>query len=117
MTRHRGELAIHASKKIDKETCRQEPFRSVLARHGYTESNLPVGMILATGQLADCLKVEFDEGNLAVLDAGQVILGNEYDFGDYTEGRYAWELLYVRPLDKPISAKGQLNLWEYPLEE
>lgn len=28
--KHRGQIAIHAAKKVDKEICLQEPFRSVL---------------------------------------------------------------------------------------
>jgi activating signal cointegrator 1 len=31
-TKHRGELAVHAGKKIDKAACRREPIRTVLAK-------------------------------------------------------------------------------------
>lgn len=115
-TKHRGELAIHSSKKVDKETCRQEPFRSILAKHGYTEKNLPVGMILATCQLVDCFKVVEDEGVQARLDTEYIVMGNEYEFGDYEEGRFAWQLDNVQALAEPIPAKGQLNLWNYAIE-
>ncbi|KGE19588.1 ASCH domain-containing protein [Paenibacillus wynnii] len=107
-TNHRGELAIHAGKKIDKAICRQEPFKSVLLKHGYTEDNLPVGVIIAKGLLEDCYEITHD-GN-----GKGWVSGNEYAFGDYTEGRFAWKLADITPLIQPISAKGKLSLWEYP---
>jgi hypothetical protein len=113
-TKYRGELAIHASKKIDKAACRREPFRSVLAQHGYTEANLPVGVILARCKLDDSLLVREDNGTSAIIGFSYEINGNEYSFGDYSKGRFAWELIDVKALDQPIPAKGQLGLWEYP---
>jgi len=38
---------------------------------------------------------------------------NEYAFGDYTPGRYAWLLSDVQALPTPIPAKGQLGLWRW----
>jgi hypothetical protein len=32
-------------------------------------------------------------------------------FGDWSQGRYAWELANVKMLDKPIPAKGKQGLW------
>ena len=34
-------------------------------------------------------------------------------FGDWTPGRYAWELANVRLLPKPIRAKGAQRLWNW----
>jgi hypothetical protein len=116
-TQHRGEIAIHASKKIDKSVCREEPFRSILAKHGYTESNLPIGVILATGKLLDCFKVIEDKGLSATLNVGITVSGNEYAFGDFSEGRFAWEIADVQALVEPIPAKGQLGLWNYSLHD
>jgi hypothetical protein len=113
-TKYRGELAIHASKRVDKEACRQEPIHSVLANHGYKETNLPIGAILATCRLSDCLEVTKNEGDSAQLGFGTYnISGNEYMFGNYQEGRYAWELVDINLLDVYIPAKGQLGLWTY----
>lgn len=111
-TKHRGELAIHSSKKIDKKICRLEPYRSTLAKYGYSENNLPVGVILATCNLSDCLKVLRDVGTSAALDDWHSVSGNEYMFGDFSEGRFAWKLTDVEMLKDPIPAKGQLGLWE-----
>lgn len=114
MTKYRGKLAIHASKKIDKSACREEPFRSILAKHGYNEKNLPVGVILATGNLVHCYQMLKDNGDSALLEGNVEIKYTEYAFGDYSEGRYAWKIENVTKLAEPISVKGQLGLWEYP---
>ncbi|WNS41775.1 ASCH domain-containing protein [Paenibacillus sp. MMS20-IR301] len=107
-TAYRGELAIHAGIQVDKEICRSEPYLSVLARHGYTADNLPAGKILATGRLADCCEVTSD---LAMQGWPG---GNEYVFGDYAEGRFAWKLEEISLLAEPVSAKGRLGFWEFP---
>lgn len=111
-TKHRGELAIHASKKIDKVICRIEPFKSVLANHGYTADNLPTGVILAICQLEECNEIYASNGFMATLcDGGAIITSYEYAFGDYSDGRFAWRLSDVEQIE-PIPAKGQLGLWE-----
>lgn len=113
-TNYRGDLAIHAGKKVDKKICREEPFLTVLQNHGYSADSLPSGLIIAKGRLANCYEVIHSNGEFAVLDGDQVIIsGNEYLFGDYSEGRFAWELDHVELLKEPIPAKGQLGIWEY----
>lgn len=39
--------------------------------------------------------------------------GDELYFGDFMDGRYAWELNTVQVLLKPVPAKGQLSLWNW----
>lgn len=112
-TKYRGELAIHASKKIDKDACRNSWFEFVLEKHGFTGKNLPMGVILAKCFLANCYEVTSDDEHGAFLDYGSyVIKGNEYEFGDFSLGRFAWGLMDVEPI-KPIPAKGQLGIWNY----
>lgn len=114
-TKYRGELAIHASKKIDRVACKMTPIIQTLNKHGIVLfDDLPIGMILATARLEECFEVIKDEGNSAILGYGSYIVsGNEYHFGDFSEGRYAWKLSDVKMLKKPIPAKGQLGLWDY----
>ncbi|PLR83466.1 2-oxoglutarate dehydrogenase E1 [Bacillus canaveralius] len=114
-TKHRGQLAIHSSKKIDKFACRQEPICSLLAKHGYTAKNLPIGVILATSHLSDCIKVILDTGASARLDDGRLVTGIEYYFGNFSEGRLAWEIQHIKKLDKYVPAKGQLGLWNHTI--
>lgn len=110
-TAHRGELAIHAGMQVNKAICRTEPYQSLLARHGYTADNLPTGKIIAVSRIADCCEVTPELAQQGWPG------GNEYVFGNYAEGRYAWKLEEVVPLVHPIPAKGRLGFWEYPVLE
>lgn len=123
-TKHRGELAIHAGKKIDREACETEPIRSTLAKHGYTANNLPTGAVVAVANLAECWEVI---GEADVPEPCTVVLidsngghmfgiprySNEGRFGFYSTGRYAWELSGVRRIPEPIPAKGMQGLWNW----
>lgn len=110
--KHRGEIGIHASMKIDKESCRREPIKSALAAHGYNESNLPTGAIIGIGNLTGCHKVIEDCGHAALLGNGEIIEGDNYFFGWYDPDRFAWRMADMRQIE-PIPAKGQLGLWNY----
>ncbi|MED4581855.1 ASCH domain-containing protein [Brevibacillus choshinensis] len=112
-TNYRGQFAIHAAKKVDKDICRLEPYKSVLEKHGYTADNLPTGCIVATCQLSECHQVRSDDGKMAtIIDPINVITGNEYEFGWYAAGRFAWEMSDVKQTD-PVPAKGQQGLWNW----
>lgn len=37
----------------------------------------------------------------------------EKALGDYSLGRYAWELRNIKELPEPIKAKGQQGLWNW----
>ena len=115
-TLYRGELAIHAGKKIDKKICNQEPFKSILAKHGYITENLPTGCVVAVCNVIDCSKIFYDEvdevSRLMDYDCTK-IQENELAFGDYTPGRYGWKLSDINILAEPIPAKGALSLWEW----
>ncbi|MFD3258546.1 ASCH domain-containing protein [Paenibacillus lentus] len=125
-TRHRGEIAIHAGKKLDKRICQQEPFRSVLAKHGYTENNLPTGAIIAIGNLQSCYVISRpygDEESVWLEGDGKLVEWDrvnrtaqerlEYIFGDYRDGRYAWEMTDVQRLEEPVPVKGMQGLWNW----
>lgn len=121
-TKHRGDLLIHAGKKIDKEACNGISLSRTLTKHGYTIDNLPTGVIIAKANLKDCYEIyEEHMGNAVLMDKNNYQVhwigkdSNEYHFGDYTHGRYAWELKDVEQIEH-IPAKGQLSLWNYNLE-
>ncbi|WHH58294.1 ASCH domain-containing protein [Petroclostridium sp. X23] len=116
-TKYTGEIAIHAGKKIDKNICTQEPFKSILKAYGFSVNNLPTGCIIAKCELIACLRIKTEDvlNEMAFLDGGDkwvVAEGNEYHFGDYTPNRYGWLLRKVKMLEEPIPAKGTLGLWE-----
>nr|WP_138751759.1 ASCH domain-containing protein [Paenibacillus sinopodophylli] len=116
-TKHRGELAIHAGKKIDREACEQETIKTALAAHGYTPDNLPTGSIVATGSLSECYKARqyglSDYVELTSNSGIKSIDGPEFVYGDYSTGRFAWEIADVQQLAEPIPAKGQQGLWNW----
>ncbi|MFD1772998.1 ASCH domain-containing protein [Paenibacillus rhizophilus] len=115
-TKHRDSIAIHAGKKVDKAICQKEPFRSVLAKHGYTVNNLPTGSVVAVCRLADCLQVIEGCGGEVKLESPSqsIAIGDkENAFGLFDAGRFAWELTDVRLLPKPIPAKGMQGLWNW----
>lgn len=119
-TKHRGELAIHAGKQIDKEACEEYEIMAALARHGYMADNLPTGSVIAVTKLEECWEVsrclrgdvvlEKDGGNTMREDP---VSKKEKTFGWFDDGRYAWELGDVKQLPEPIPAEGKLSLWEW----
>jgi hypothetical protein len=119
-TNYRGPLAIHAAKTIPpayKPLCgwKHEPFASCTKgilwdRLGYNweiPDNLYLGCVIATCELVKCMPID---DHLVVNISNQ-----EYSFGDYTTGRYAWVLANVEVLNKPIPAKGALGLWNWDM--
>lgn len=119
-TKHRGPLAIHAGKKIYKDLCEQEPFKSVLAKHGYTADNLPTGVVVAICNLEECWSISRCLRGYVVLEKNgnedrmeDPIGKNEEAFGWYEDGRIAWQLKDVKQLETPIPAKGQQRIWNW----
>jgi hypothetical protein len=82
----------------------------------YLENGVgPFGKVVATAKLVACEKIISDEKyhHMACLKSGRDIVGNEYHFGDYTPGRYAWILDDIQALPEPVPAKGMQGLWEW----
>jgi hypothetical protein len=119
-TRYRGPLAIHASKKwapyqttylnIWEIQTGLAPLTgkpldlSRLSWPGVEDKHLPLGVVLAVCNLVDCIPTEN-------LTQGQI--GTDRPFGDFSLGRYGWILDNVKPLSRPIPAKGNLGLWDW----
>ena len=94
---------------------------------------LPRGAIVAVCELLDCIPTQhpgvanepgkpwFTGARKGVgqhyYEVPPPLDSNEYAFGDYTPGRYAWLLANVRALPEPIPAKGALSLWNYDLPD
>lgn len=123
-THYRGPIAIHAGMRIDHEACEQEPIKSVLAANGFTVDNLPTGAVIAIAELTECWEV-VGKSHVPVLgthvltdSTGSKMFGitqdtNEFHFGDFTPGRFAWEMSNVQQLPQPVPAKGQQGLWNW----
>jgi len=117
-TEYRGTLAIHAGQKWNPrlaDLCDAEPFRSVLHRHEWKFaegrcSNTPLGMILGTVELVDCVATE----DLIVQVNEES--GPEFAFGDYRPGRWGWMLQNAQMLTHPVPFLGRQGLWDVPDE-
>lgn len=95
---------------------------------------LPRGYVIATAELVGCYEIEqYDDGTIfydyvkgipeylnkracPTADVGYPY-PNEVLFGDWTPGRYAWELHDVKMLAEPISAKGKQRLWYFDMPD
>jgi|SRR5688572_9249202 len=133
-TSYRGPLLIHASKKFPRD-CKllafEEPFFAALRDKLRVPTSvtahphpLPTGRIIGKVKLFDCIttdewmiehcdevKTEHHERELHVKSEWW----NEYQFGDFSYGRFAWQLEDPEEIPVPIPVKGKLGLWEFPL--
>ena len=130
-TSHRGEIAIHASKRWTKEETwltLSMPFATALGAEARwpallkpnSSPILPLGAIVAVARLVDVLSTDYislSHGRLTSSvyddDDGYFPCGeHERYFGDFSPGRYAWLLTNVRRLATPVPAKGAYMLWQ-----
>lgn len=138
-TSYRGPLAIHAGtglgpvggKKGLSALCAQPVFFRALEPHFRVEhramgsfggsidtieaDDLPLGAVVATCTLVDVVPTDLWRPVTHGDRTWQVPPGNmsqEYAFGDYTPGRFAWLLANVKALPAPIPVKGALGLWD-----
>ena len=63
------------------------------------------GEVIATAELVAC--------HLITEEYLSTLPDTEKALGDYSLGRYAWELRNVKELPEPIKAKGQQGLWSW----
>ena len=108
-TDYRGLLAIHAAKKPVKSVLRLLPRRVVdlivRVQPGRDVSRLPTGAVVGTVFVVDCH--EITEKFIASLTP------RERALGDFTIGRYAWELDNAHEYERPIPATGAQGLWNW----
>lgn len=125
-TQFRGQIVIHASKSYPKD-CREleyeEPFLSALKRGLPSPHMLPTGSVIGLATIENCLptsqfKPAFltSEARAIVHDLRGIITisHEEYEFGDYSEGRYAFRIANVMQLRTPIPCRSALNFWPVP---
>jgi hypothetical protein len=118
-TRFRGPLAIHAAKGFPADAralCRRQPYRAVLARHGYASADdLPLGCVIAIATLEDVLSFDRSSTRKAREGARRGVLPqHEADFGDFSPGRFGFVLRDVRRLAVPVPVRGMLGVWTLP---
>lgn len=103
-TDYRGELYIHASAtSIPKNWKEDTELMSFV-------DNIPLNFsyIICKCNLVNCIYMTKE-----YVESMKKNNYQEYICGKYEEGRYAWILEDITPLEHPIKAKGQLNIWNY----
>ena len=103
-TWYTGPLAIHAAKGFSPAARR---FAEEEQARGLVPARLPFSAIVATCRLVKCRPTE---------EMAPVVGGLERRLGDYTPGRWAFELEEIRALRKPVYCRGMLGLWKLPEE-
>ena len=101
-TKYRGDLLIHAGKSVDKEALNR------LSK--YLPKEIPTGKILGKVKLVDCIKMSPEFKNILLKENKDIYTKSAF------KENYGWQLTDVEIFEKPIEAKGQLSLWEYPID-
>ena len=104
---HLGQrIAIHAT-KTDRELrfCELEYF----CDHVPDASVLPLGALIATCTLARAAQIT-DASSKALHERNP----QEYAFGDYTSGRWAWVLADIEQLPGPVPFRGSQGTFDVP---
>jgi activating signal cointegrator 1 len=112
-TKHRGLILIHSGKST-------KSLNWILSQIEWTEGQkrfdamasvladkLVYGAIIGYADLVECYPVE---------DLTNVLTERERLLGDFTPGRYAWQMKHARAFETPIPCKGQLGLWNVSAE-
>jgi activating signal cointegrator 1 len=94
-THIRGLVAIHAAKKL-----MDEEGAEIAEQYGLKPQ---YGKIVGIVDLTDCIPSE---------QFGELLLHpEEIVTGDFSDGRYAWEMKVKEKFENPIPAKGQQGFW------
>lgn len=118
-TDYRGPLLIHAASSKNKATFNRIYNDKALYPHfkkaGIETYNdylkFPRGCIIGAVKLTGCVEMTED-----YIDFIKNLCPEEYAFGYYRVGRYAWTLEEPAIFPEPIPTKGQQRLWNYEEE-
>lgn len=99
-TNYRGPLAIHAAKRpVSLDVF---DFLAIYSDIEHVKMFFPLQSIVAIVEL------------VAIHPADRISVSEkEKLLGDYSPGRFAWELKLKEKLEKPIPAKGKPGLWDW----
>lgn len=101
-TEHRGRVLIHASLSEDHMgLLTLDPFKKY---NGHPGSIFTRGAIIGECMIQEIVRTEVQRG---------VISKEEFAFGDWKTGRWAWKLVNPIQYKKPYFVKGSLSLWDF----
>jgi len=103
-THYRGRIAIHAAKNFPKWA---RDFASLELSLGRLPARLPLGAIVAVARIVEVFRAE---------EIAPKISAIERLYGDYSAGRFAWQLADVQALAEPVPCRGALSLWTVPAD-
>lgn len=103
-TNIRGEIAIHAGKKVDKSVFEQPFYSDVLQKHSITPENIVTASIIAVCRISAVKRTE--ELNYFISD-------QERAFGNFSPNRFGWILEDIKPIEPIRGVKGMLGIWNY----
>lgn len=95
-TKIRGDVAVHAAKKWDKELSAiawREPFKT---HFWFDIASPPLGCLIGVVNIVDCVEITADNAPSSP----------DFDFGNYEPGRFMFRAENPRRLDKPIPWNG-----------
>lgn len=105
-TRYRGVIGIHAAKRWQKD--QQYMLENLCKRHPeleqYAGYDFPRGCVLSAMRLTHIYKTEEVIAHLSPLEKA---------LGDYSPGRFAWEMELIKLPEKPIPVKGEQGIWDW----
>ena len=100
-TQYRGPLLIHAGARSDNQFAGELWLAGQMATDPV---DMPKGAVVAVANLTAVHRT-----TSALLR--EQLTDDERRVGDFSPGRYAWELENVRRLASPVKCKGALSLW------
>ena len=110
-------VAIHAAARRPTRGEVEELNEDVQDALGFCHwpQRIPYGAVVCIAKLTGCYRVERWNGMRPVLSDGREI--EDDGFGDYTTGRFCWELNPVRPLAAAVPAKGAQGWWNWTVPD
>ncbi len=103
-------IAIHAAQRLIKGGD-LDPACAAICTEAWGagwEKILPRGAIVGSGRLVACWKTEARRRDVA---------DDELALGNWSDGRYAWQLADAKPLMRPVPWRGQQGWFEIPDEQ
>lgn len=103
-TKHRGPLAVHASKEMGVVCGKLHDI--VMREFGPAWGDLPRGALIGVVTILDCIPTAL----VLATDSDNLVCG------DWSSGRFAWERSDFRRFAKPIAYRGRQGLFTVPDE-